>query len=238
VDPEHARVSTGVDEFWDDDDNTSVDFTPRRAHLPDTIELVGAPGPPSGLDTNWWDSQDALWDAAESDPPAHAPLRAVNAADTGAWRPVLEPRPPWYRTRPAAIAILAAAAAGGLTIVVLAVGGPAADEQDPPGITPSRPSVASVEPAPSATAPPPSAVAPPPPLPPPAPPPPPSAEQISPPSGGGGHRPRPRTATPQETDKPRIDVTRAPLSVAPEPRTPPKTATPGGNSGNGGGWPW
>ena len=70
------------------------------------------------------------------------------------------------------------------------------------------------------------------------PPPPPSAEQISPPSGGGGYRPRPRTATPQETDKPRIDVTRAPMSVAPEPRTPPKTATPGGNSGNGGGWPW
>ena len=83
----------------------------------------------------------------------------------------------------------------------------------------------------------PSAVAPPPP-PPPAPPPPPSAEQISPPSGGGGYRPRPRTATPQETDKPRIDVTRAPMSVAPEPRTPPKTAAPGGNSGNGGGWPW
>ena len=203
MDPEHARLSTGVDEFWDDDDNTSVDFTPRRAH-PDTIELVGAPGPPSGLDTNWWDSQDALWDAAESDPPAHAPLRAVNAA-----------------------------AATGLTIVVLAVGSPAADEQDPRGITPSRPSVASVEPAPSATAPP-SAVAPPPP---PAPPPP-SAEQISPPSGGGGYRPRPRTATPQETDKPRIDVTRAPMSVAPEPRTPPKTAAPGGNSGNGGGWPW
>ena len=232
MDPEHARLSTGVDEFWDDDDNTSVDFTPRRAH-PDTIELVGAPGPPRWA-RHWWDGdgQDALWDAAESDPPAHAPLRAVNATDTGAWSPVLEPRPPWYRTRPAAIALIAAAAAG-LTIVVLAVGSHAADEQDPPGITPSRPSVASVEPAPSATAPP-SAVAPPPPPPPP----PPSAEQISPPSGGGGYRPRPRTATPQETDKPRIDVTRAPMSVAPEPRTPPKTAAPGGNSGNGGGWPW
>ena len=125
MDPEHARVSTGVDEFWDDDDNTSVDFTPRRAHLPDTIELVGAPGPPSGLDTNWWDaSQDALWDAAESDPPAHAPLRALNAADTGAWSLVLEPRPPWYRSRPAAIALLAAAAAGGLTIVVLGSAAP------------------------------------------------------------------------------------------------------------------
>lgn len=237
MDPEHARLSTGVAEFWDDDDNTSVDFTPRWAH-PDTVELVGAPEPSSGLDTNWWDGdgEDALWDAAESDPPAHGPLRAVNAADTFAWRPVFEPRPPWYRARPAAIALIAAAAAGGLTIVVLAVGSPAADEQDPPGITPSRPSVASVEPAPSATAPP-SAVAPPP-LPPPSPSPPPSVEQISPPSGGGGYRPRPRTATPQETDKPRIDVTRAPMSVAPEPRTPPKTAAPGGNSGNGGGWPW
>jgi hypothetical protein len=229
VDPEHARLGTDVAEFWDDDDNTSVDFTPRWAH-PDT---VGAPGPSSRFDTNWWDgdSEDALWDATESDSPAHAPLRAVNAADTGTWRSVLEPRPPWYRARPAAIALIAAAAAS-LTIVVLAVGSPAADEQDPAGITPSRPSVASVEPAPSATAPP-SAVAPPPP-----PPPAPSVEQISPPSGGGGNRPRPRTATPQETDKPRIDVTRAPMSVAPEPRTPPKTAAPGGNSGNGGGWPW
>ena len=234
--PEHARLSTGVAEFWDDDDNTSVDFTPRWAH-PDMVELVGAPGPSSRFDTNWWDGdgEDALWDAAESDPPAHAPLRAVNAADTGTWRPVLEPRPPWYRARPAAIALIAAAAAS-LTIVVLAVGSPAADEQDPPGITPSRPSVASVEPVPSSTAPP-SAVAPPP-LPPPSPSPPPSVEQISPPSGGGGYRPRPRTATPQETDKPRIDVTRAPMSVAPEPRTPPKTAAPGGNSRNGGGWPW
>ena len=54
----------------------------------------------------------------------------------------------------------------------------------------------------------------------------------------GGYRPGPRTVIPQETDKPRIDVTRAPMSVAPEPRTPPKTAAPGGNSGNGGGWPW
>ena len=148
MDPEHAGLSTGVAEFWDDDDNTGVDFTPWRAH-PDTVELVGAPEPSSGLDTNWWDGdgEDALWDAAESDPPAHGPLRAVNAADTFAWRPVFEPRPPWYRARPAAIALIAAAAAS-LTIVVLAVGSPAADEQDPPGITPRRPSVASVEPAP------------------------------------------------------------------------------------------
>ena len=90
---------------------TPVSTSRRGGRTPDTIELVGAPGPPSGLDTNWWDGdgEDALWDAAESDPPAHAPLRAVNAADTGAWSPVLEPRPPWYRTRPAAIALIAAA---------------------------------------------------------------------------------------------------------------------------------
>ena len=236
MDPEHARLSTGVDEFWDDDDNTSVDFTPRRAH-PDTIELVGAPGPPSGLDTNWWDGdgEDALWDAAESDPPAHAPLRAVNAADTGAWSPVLEPRPPWYRTRPAAIALIAAAAAG-LTIVVLAVGSPAADEQDPPGITPSRPSVASVEPAPSATAPPPSAVAPPPP-------PPPRRR----PTVGRADQPTERrrrlsaAAPDRHTPGDRQAAHRRhPSSHERGPRTAntPEDRRPGGNSGNGGGWPW
>ena len=186
MDPEHARPSTGVDEFWDDDDNTSADYyTPLRAQ-PEPIEPVGAPRPPSRLDTNWWDedTQDALWDAAESAPPAHAPIRAVDGASIGAWSPVLEPRPPWYRTRPAAIALIIAAAAAGSPPSSWRSSSPAADEQDPPSITPTRPSVATIEPAPSATlntercsatattAPPP-------------PPPPPSAEQISPPSGGG-----------------------------------------------------
>ena len=145
------------------------------------------------------------------------------------------PRPPWYRTRPAAIALIAAAAAA-------ASQSSSWRSAAPPQTSRTRPASRLAAPAwPASSQLParplhPSAVAPPPP--PPAPPPPPSAEQISPPSGGGGYRPRPRTATPQETDKPRIDVTRAPMSVAPEPRTPPKTAAPGGNSGNGGGWPW
>ena len=233
--PEHARPGTSVDEFWDDDDTGADYYTPLRAQ-PEPIEPAPSPRP-RRLDTNWWDedTQDALWDTAESAPPAHAPIRAVDGASIGAWSPVLEHRPPWYRTRPAAIALIIAAA--GITTVVLAIESPAADEQDSPSITPTRPSVATIEPAPRAT-PTPSAVAPPPPPAPPSPLPPPPAEQINPPSGGGsGYQPRPRTATPQQTDKPRIDVTRAPMSVAPEPRTPPKTSAPGGNS-SGGGWPW
>lgn len=234
MDPEHTRHATDVDDFWDDDD-TTADYTPRRTHHSTTPQI----GPvrataPRELDTNWWDddTQDASWDSADAPPPAPAPIRGVDGRSIGAWSPALEHRPPWFRTPAAAIALTAAVATG-ITALVLTLRTPAADDQNAPSpAPPTRPSATSVAPTPSTTAPP-TAIAPPPP---PAPAPPPPAEQTSPPAGGGGrYTPWPRSAPPQ-TEKPRIDVTRAPISVAPEPRTPPKTAAPGG--GGSGGWPW
>jgi hypothetical protein len=58
------------------------------------------------------------------------------------------------------------------------------------------------------------------------PPPPPTAEQIT-PAPHGSYPYHPRSSQPSEDTGPQIDVTRAPMSVAPKPVTPPKTATPG-----------
>jgi hypothetical protein len=59
--------------------------------------------------------------------------------------------------------------------------------------------------------------------------PPPSAEQITPaPQHSDPYHPR--SEQPSGTSGPQIDVTRAPMSVAPKPVTPPKTATPGQGS--------
>ncbi|MDV3133298.1 hypothetical protein [Mycobacterium sp. 29Ha] len=235
MDPEQTRHVTDVDDFWDDDDTTD-DYTPRRAHH-NTVARMGPVGAaaPRQLDTDFWDdddTHDTNWDAAAGAPaPAHAPIRGLDDRSIGAWSPALEHRPPWYRTR--AVAVIAAAAATGVTALVFALHRPTDDHNAPSPTPPTRPSATKLTPTPSTTAPP-AAIAPPPA---PAPPPPPPAEQTSPPAGGGGgYTQWPRSAPPQ-TEKPRIDVTRAPISVAPEPRTPAKTAAPGGSGGRGG-WPW
>ncbi|WP_051288912.1 hypothetical protein [Mycobacterium sp. URHD0025] len=119
---------------------------------------------------------------------------------------------PWYRTRPAIIALVATAVAAGAIVVsgvLLLLGDSPASRS--PATTPS--------PQPSATAPTPSptlrvGVPPAPPEPPPAPPP----ETPQAPAYRPTHRPT-------ETKKPEIGVTRtpvtrSPISVAPHPRHP------------------
>jgi hypothetical protein len=138
---------------------------------------------------------------------------------------------PTRRSKPALIVFGVAVAAGVVATLVLLLRGPADDQPATvPSVTPS-----------SSAAPPPDS---PPALdggepiqspPAPVPPPPSSAEQIT-PAPDRSYPYYPRSKQPSETSGPRIDVTRAPMSVAPKPVTPPKTATPGQGPGPHGGF--
>ena len=145
---------------------------------------------------------------------------------------------PWYRSNAAKIALLIAglvAAVASLVVLLWPTSTPA--PQDAGTTTAPAPSPsASVTPTQSGKpsllpplAPPPVGLPPPPPPPPPAEPPPPAAPQ----------QPRyyPRYTEPTQEKPPQIDVTRAPISVAPKITQTPAHATPGQNKG-GGGWGW
>lgn len=133
-------------------------------------------------------------------------------------------RPPWYRARPAVMTICAVAVVGALVALVLVMPrSPGAE--DSPGVAPTTapPTPGSVSPSPAS---PPtvqptltSAPAPPPP------PPPPPAEDSAPTITR--QYPAPRPVAPSEHKKPELGVTRAPISVTPEPRTPPTSASVG-----------
>jgi len=128
-------------------------------------------------------------------------------------------RPPWYRTKPALIGLLVLIAlALVLAIVPMVLRDAPATEQSPQQ-TPdtSAPPPPADDGRPKLT----SAPAPPPPPPPP----PPPAEQ-NPPVVTRQYQP-PRYYPTSEPSKPEIGVTRPPMSVAPEPRTPPTTADVG-----------
>jgi hypothetical protein len=218
------------------------------------------------VDGNWWDQAvQAHWDGSPPPAPADAPSAAPSLITTtstptsiGTWEPMPEYHPrPWYRTKPAMIALIGAAAVAIVVSVVLALRNPEASSEQSPTIAPStytQPTPSTVQPAPSSTPPirasasPPPAAPPPPPTtapsstppvrasaspPPAAPPPPPTTAQnpVPAPGGGGGSNPNPypRQAPPPRTNKPEIGVTRAPISVAPTPRPAPSNdnAKPG-----------
>jgi hypothetical protein len=151
------------------------------------------------------------------------------------------PPPPWYRTKPGRIALVAVASAAVVVPIVLLVlpGGSSTGPGEP----------TSVAPQPSTTAPPTVSSAPPkptnapPPLPPPPPPPPPPAPPPSEDTGSANSQPYWTPDAPAPTAKPdigvtRTPVTRAPISVAPQPRQAPETADTGeGRKGfHCGGW--
>jgi hypothetical protein len=137
------------------------------------------------------------------------------------------PTPAWYRTRKGLVAILVVlAAAVMLAIVPLVVRDSAPGTDESPGVTPSAPAPS---PPPAMTSAVPTLSSPP--APPPPPPPPPVPED-SPPAVTRQY-PAPRYDPPIEQTKPEIGVTRAPMSVAPEQRTPPSTAVPDGKPRRG-----
>jgi hypothetical protein len=150
------------------------------------------------------------------------------------------PRARWYRTKQSTIALIAVAAAAVAVPLVLLVW-PDGSSTGPGQSTSVAPQASTIAAHPSPTTPQPTPVEALPPLPPP--PPPPSAEDAG--SADSQPYPRARPTAPEPTQKPdigvtRTPVTRAPISVAPQPRQPPQnnSATPGdGRKGwRCGGW--
>jgi hypothetical protein len=160
-------------------------------------------------DDNFWDNQPDSDDFRNdfSDDTGH-----FDAFNNDTWR-FEPPPPPWYRTKQALTAILAASAAVAAIVVasvLLVFRGPAHTVDEMTGsVAPTAPT--SAEPVPEATS-----AEPPPALPPP--PPPETASSVNaPPRYNPTYRPRPSKAP--EIGVTRTPVTRAPISVAPQPRT-------------------
>ena len=197
------------------------DLVPERPGAPewdDAGEMAATEqavtGPP---DDYGWDARDDLPPKASSPAP---PLRARPLVEAAYVQPALDfaradyRDEAWYRTKPAAAVLVAAVIAAVLCGGWLVFRSPntnAEQSNEAPTSAPPAPSKA----APTAV----SAPKPPPaPPPPPPPPPPPSAE----PTYSAPQRQySPRYSEPTTAEKPRVDVTRAPMSVAPVPKPVP-----------------
>jgi hypothetical protein len=149
-------------------------------------------------------------DRLAADAPASEPghlTERFDAFDANTWH--FKPPPtPWYQTRQAVfgIALVAlAVVALVIAVVLLAIREPS-DKQAPRPATSPTPTTDTTGVTTTSALPPPPPPPPPPPLPPP-----PTA------SGPAYYPPR---NPPQPTKKPEFNVTRAPLSVAPQPRAP------------------
>jgi hypothetical protein len=151
------------------------------------------------------------------------------------------PPQPWYRTKQATIALIAAASAAVAVPVVILVwpNSPATAPSKSTSVAPQTST--SAQPAPSAQ--PTPTNAPPPPPPPPLPPPPPTEDPASAPADSQPYWTRPASPPSEKPDVgvTRTPVTRAPISVAPQPRQQP-TENNSANPGDGrkgfrcGGW--
>ncbi|MGV0790903.1 hypothetical protein [Mycolicibacterium sp. XJ1819] len=143
------------------------------------------------------------------------------------------PPPPWYRKKPAMIAMLVVLiAAVTLVVVPLWPRGAAPGADDSVGVAPTTP-----QPAPTGQPTLTSAPAPPPPPPPAPPPPPPPPADEGAPAVTRQYPVSPPAAGPEVGSRPELGVTRPPISVAPESRTPPTSATVGdGRRKRGGFW--
>ena len=146
---------------------------------------------------------------------------------------------PWYRTNAAKLVLLGiglTAAVTSLVVLFWPTSSPAPQDTGTttapapsPSASPTPTQSASLQPPAPAELPPGAGLPPPPPPPPPEPPPAPPQQQ----------QPQyyPRYNEPTEQKKPQVDVTRAPISVAPSIKQTPTQATPGRNK-DGGGWGW
>jgi hypothetical protein len=167
---------------------------------------------PGEFDYLFRDADDDPWeDPLADDPDDSGGDGHFDAFNAGTWS--FQPAPtPWYRTKQAATAIVAAAAATAAIVVagvLLVVRAPSNAIEETTSVTPTAPT--SAAPAELAT----SA-----PEPPPLPPPPPPAETSASPENPAPVYTNPRVE-PRPTKAPEINVTRSPMSVAPQTRTPP-----------------
>jgi hypothetical protein len=203
-----SEASGDFDYLWDDpadaDGLTSHDqeFETHPAEEPE--DLLKGPGDDlwDDPDDNFWDNQPDVDDSG------------FDAFNDNTWS--FRPAPtPWYRTKQAMTAIVAASAAVAAIVVsgvLLVFRGSDSTMNDNSSVTPTAPtSVAPVQVA-SSQAPPPE----------PPPPPPPTETVASPVNPGPGSN---STYGPQPTKAPEIGVTRTPitrlpLSVAPQQRSP------------------
>jgi hypothetical protein len=177
------------------------------------------------------------WDPPAEVPPAtvapvRPPLRARPDAQGSYLPPALDfaatGSQPWYRRKPAAVALVAAIIAAVVCAGWLAFRSPestAEQSTEAPTSAPQPPSTATPT---AASAPRPAPPPPPPPAPPP--PPPPAEPTYSAPQ----RQYSPRYSEPTPAQKPRVDVTRAPMSVAPGATKPipgSDSAVPGNSPG-------
>ena len=188
-----------LDDPGEVDGVTSLDAAPEAEESGDFDYLF------RDADDDPW--EDPLADDTE-DGDADGYFDAFNA---GTWNFQPAP-PPWYRTKQAVTVILAAAAATAAIVVagvLLVFRGPSNAIDETTSVTPTAPtSAAPTELATNA------------PEPPPLPPPPPPSETIASPENPAPVYTNPRVE-PRQTKAPEINVTRSPMSVAPQPRTPP-----------------
>ena len=214
------EASGDFDYLWDDpadvDGLTSHDQVFEAQPAEEVDQPLNDPG-----DDLWDEPDDNFWDN-QTDPDAPGHFDAFNINN---WN--FTPAPtPWYRTRQAVTAIIAASTAMAAIVVsaVLLVfrgQGDTVVDDVTSSVTPTAPTSA----APAQVA---SSEAPPPPLPPPpetaTPPPPPETASPPPPpeTAASPVNPAPRYEAPQvqprQTKGPEINVTRSPISVAPQPR--------------------
>lgn len=189
------EASGDFDYLWDDPADAEGLTSDDDALEVRPAEELGSPPKDPGDDL-WDEPDDNFWD----NQPDSGHFDAFN---DHTWR--FEPAPPpWYHTKRALTAIIAASAAVAAIVVsgvLLVFRGPANTvDEVTSSVTPTAPTSAPVPVATSAE--------PEPPLPPP--------ETASPVNTAPRYIP---TYQPRPTKAPQIDVTRLPLSVAPQPRT-------------------
>lgn len=163
----------------------------------------------------------------EADVRAGTEADSFDAFDSTTWNFNLTPVP-WYRTRRAAVVLGAAAVAAAaivVSLVLLAVRNPSSGVDRAPTTVQTTASSPTASPAPPPPSPQETGV---PPVPPAPPPPPPGAppEPVPPPEPAAPPQDQSPvyqpTQRPTPTKRPEYNVTRAPISVAPQPRHPPK----------------
>lgn len=209
---------------WTDHDDGRNGHDPVTEPIPLAHDLAPHEDDLADMESEWTEPPQAF-----AEPDTWDDVRETSYARTFIERPAgspistltFKPAPnPWYRRKPAAIALIAVAAGALLfAIVPMVLRGDASSPEESTGVAPAPPTSAAL-PSPtgaqprltSAPAPPP------PPPPPPAAPPPPVPVQDS----GPAYSPYypPRNSSPPQSNKPDIGVTRAPISVAPDKRGP------------------
>lgn len=207
-----SEASGDFDYLWDDPaDSGRLTSGDAVMEVQPTEELESPPNEPD--DDLWDEPDDNLWDnQPDSDDFSHDSGH-FDAFNDNTWS--FTPAPPlWYRTKQARTAIIAASAAVAAIVVsgVLLVfrGAPNPVDEVTGSVSPTAPT--SAEPVQEAT----SGDAPPE-LPPPPPPPETASSVDTAPRYNPSYQPRPTKAP--EIGVTRTPVTRAPISVAPQPRT-------------------